>query len=97
MVVINTQARDIEIRHVMDIKSSAYIIVTAYQRSTHRTKCYLLNCQRGEIYSRDNNHWNRIADPFDYFEIHRIIQEALSDERIPKFSTDSNGLNSILN
>ena len=97
MVVLNSHTKDIRVRHIIDIKDSSYIVATAYQHSSNRTKCYLLDCQRGEIYSREHNHWNRVSDPFDYFEIQRLIRKALSDERIPKFSTDSAGLDSVLN
>jgi hypothetical protein len=97
MVVTNSHSKDIQIRHVIDIRNSSYIVVTAYQHSNSRTKCYLLDCQRGEIYSREHNHWNQVNDPFDHFEIQRLIRKALSDERVPKFSTDSSGLTSVLN
>ena len=97
MVALNTAGRLISVKQVINIENSPYIVITSCRQGAQTTNCCLLHCSQGKIYSRLDDRWSSVMDPYYYQQTRNNILRALEDERVPKFTTDVLGLNSILN
>ena len=90
MVCVNTHIhQEVDFTHFVEIPRFKCFIGTARQRETNRTKLYLI-FHEGRIYQRNgiNGTWDELSEVNRQY-IHELVEEALCDHRIPRFTTGS--------
>ena len=86
MVCINRNPR-LTFTHIIDIPGSSCTIATA-KDTQNRIKIYLITRTNGRIYERKgiNSTWLELDANS---EVRPLIEDALDNHRIPRFSTES--------
>ena len=89
MVCINTNYTKLQFKHFVDVPSSECLIGTA-QDDNKRVKLFLIVNDNGPIYTRNgiNNTWEKL-DSSNHNTIRTLVKDALADNSIPRYSTDS--------
>ena len=94
MVCVNTHYTQLQFKHFVEIPRSECLIGTAHDEKS-KLKLFLIVNSEGPIYARNGlkSTWDKL-DSENHNTIRRLVQDALADSRIPRYSTD--GL-SVLN
>ena len=94
MVCFNKQTHDystLEFTHFVEVPSCTCVIATAREQDTHKTKLFLIIHGKGRIYIRKglNSIWVELDNENGYHTVCALLSEALQNERIPRYSTNS--------
>ncbi len=89
MVCINTYYSKIQFKHFVEVPSSDCVIGTAHDEGK-KLKLFLIVNGSGPIYKRNglNSTWDEI-DNEHREAVRKLVREALNDNRIPRYSTDT--------
>ena len=87
---------NIEIKHFVYVPTSNCVIVTAKEKERNRIKVYLILTgeHQRRIYQRNgiNQTWDEL-DSLKGGRIQKLVCDAFSDERIPRYCTSVSALN----
>ncbi len=88
MVLPNTSLKNLEVKHFVYVPTSNCVIVTTKDRERNRIKLYLVLTGENRAYQRNgiNQTWDEL-DSFDSGRIEKLVCEAFSDKRIPRYRT----------
>ena len=89
MVPTNTQQHSkIHFRHFVEVPSAECIIGTALDESK-KLKLFLIVRGDGPIYRRNgiNDTWDELGS--ERSAIRRLVRDAMADNKIPRYSTDT--------
>ena len=86
----NEQA-GIEFTHFVDFPRRDYIIGTAKDKTTSKTKVYLIFNNHGRIYNRNglNDTWIELEND-KREEVHQLAENALKEQSVPRFTISNN-------
>ena len=86
----HTNYNSIEITHFVYVPTSHCVIVTAKDKERNRTKLYLVLTGENRAYQRNgiNQTWAEL-DSLNGGRIQKLVCDAFSDERIPRYCTST--------